>query len=168
MIRLATVLAGTLAVLALPIGASAQQGSGSVGSGAPEDIILEVTPGADGALALSQDEFRLAWGGYYRFNLVCPVATTQNEAGIAFWAPELLENAHVRILSISDTQGGYLTVPEINVHLQGMTFRMIECEGLDHTIRFSFHPMRRGAYPFTLLDDTVDPPRELAGSFIVE
>lgn len=166
MTPLARILAGTLTALAGA--AAAEQPSGAVGSGAPEDIVLEVTPGDDGALALSQDEFRLAWGGYYRFNLVCPAASTENESGIAFWAPELLENAHLRILSISDTQGGYLTVPEINVHLQGMTFRMIECEGLDHTIRFSFHPMRKGVYPFTVLDDTIDPARELAGSFIVE
>ena len=166
MTRLANILAGTFAALALPFAASAQQASGTVGSGAPEDIFLELT-GADGGIALSQDEFRLAWGGYYRFNLICP-AEVENEAGVSFSAPELLENAHLRILSVSDTQSGFQEVPEINFHLQGLNFRRIDCEGLNLAVRFSFHPMRRGTYPFTVLDDTVEPPRELAGSFIVE
>src|SRR5690606_480907 len=115
--------------------AFAQQESGVVGRGAPEDVFLEVTEAADGGLALSQNEFRFAWGGYYRFNLICP-SGVENEAGISFSAPEFLQNAHLRILSVSDTQSGFQEVPEINFHLQGLNFRMIDCEGLNLAVRF--------------------------------
>jgi hypothetical protein len=161
------ITASLLATLAIPAAALAQQQSGTVGRGAPEDVFLEVTQGADG-LALSADEFHFAFGGYYRFNLICPAAGVENEAGLSFSAPEFLQNAHLRILSVSDTQSGFQEVPEINFHLQGLNFRMIDCEGLNLAVRFSFHPLRAGTYPFTVLDDTVEPPRELMGELIVE
>ena len=163
----ARITAGAVLALAVPVGALAQQQSGTVGRGAPEDVFLEVTPGPDG-LALSQDEFHFALGGYYRFNLICPAAGVENEAGLSFTAPEFLQNAHIRILSVSDTQSGFQEVPEINFHLQGLNFRMIDCEGLNLAVRFSFYPLRPGTFPFTVLDDTVEPPRELTGQLIVE
>ena len=48
------------------------QVSGQVGSGAPEDIFLNMKMAADGTVNLSTSAFKLAWGGYYRFNFVCP------------------------------------------------------------------------------------------------
>lgn len=164
--RVAGVIASVLVALAVPGLVFAQQESGVVGEGAPEDVFLEVTRSDEG-LTLSQSEIRFAWGGYYRFNLICP-SGVENEAGISFTAPEFFENAHMRILSVSDTQSGFQEVPEINFHLQGLNFRMIDCEGLDLAARFSFHPMRKGTYPFTVLDDTVDPPREVTGELVVE
>jgi hypothetical protein len=157
-----------LVSLAVSGAAIAQQESGKVGSGPPEDIFLEVTLGADGGLALSQSEFHLAWGGYYRFNLECPAAGVENEAGISFWAEELWQNSHLRIVSVSDPRSGFQEVPEINFHTQGLQIRMIDCEGLGLAARFSFFPMRKGTYPFTVLNDTVDPQVEVTGSFIVE
>lgn len=165
--KIACAMAGVLASLAVPGAVFAQQESGVVGRGAPEDVFLEVVTAADGGTTLSQNEIRLAWGGYYRFNFICPPGLG-NEVGVSFIAPEFLENAHIRIVSVSDTQGGFQEVPEINFHLQGLNFRMIDCEGLDLAVRFSFHPMRRGTYPFTVIDDTVDPSREVTGEFIVE
>lgn len=156
--RVACIVAG--AVVSLSGAALAQQQSGTVGSGAPEDVVLEVALGAD-AVTLSQDEFRLAHGGYYRFNLVCP-ADLGNEEGVAFTAPELFQNAHLRIISVG-TAGG----DEINFHVQGLNFRQIDCEGLNMAARFSFHPMRKGTYAFTVTAD-VDPPREATGQIIVE
>ena len=159
--------------VAAPGGAAAAQPqqpqqSGQLRSGPPEDFFLDVTLAADGGLTLSQTEFRLAWGGYYRFNLNCPAAGVENEAGISFSAPEFLENAHIRIVSVSDLGGGFQDVPEINFHLQGLNLRMIDCEGLGMAARISFHPMRRGTYPFTVLNDTVTPEVEVTGQFIVE
>ena len=165
---IASVAAAALVSLAAPGAALAQQQSGQLGSGPPEDIFLEVTAGGDGGLTLSESEFHLAWGGYYRFNLECPAAGVENEAGISFSAPELWENSHLRIVSVSDPASGFQEVPEINFHLQGLQLRMIDCEGLGAAARFSFFPMRKGTFPFTVLDDTVDPPREVAGAFVVE
>ena len=139
----------------------AQQQSGQVGSGAPEDVVFEVEVADDG-LTLSQDEIRLALGGYYRFNLVCP-HDLGNEAGINFTAPEFLQNTHLRLISVGDLDGDN----EINFHVQGLNFRAIDCEGMQASARFSFHPMRRGSFPFTVKAD-LDPPREAVGTFVVE
>ena len=159
--RLAGTVAGALVSLAAS-GAAAQQDPGVVGTGAPEDMTLEVTVGADGP-ALSQSEFRLALGGYYRFNLICPEGM-ENEAGVNFRAPELFENAHFRILSVSNLENN----TETNFHVQGLNFRQIDCEGLTHAARFSFHPMRAGTYPFTVAMDEGEPPQQATGEFIVE
>ncbi len=166
--RLIGVVAGALIALAGVGGAVAQQQSGTVGSGAPEDIFLEVTLAEDGAITLSASEFHLAWGGYYRFNLECPAGGVENESGIAFTANDLWQNSHLRIVSVSSPESGFMTAPEINFHMQGLQVRMIECEGLEAAARVRFFPMRKGTYPFTVLNDTVDPPIEAAGSFIVE
>jgi hypothetical protein len=160
MSRMAFRVAGALASLAVSGAAVAQQQPGVVGSGPPEDVVVEATVTAEG-ITLSQSEVRLALGGYYRFNFVCPEGMA-NEEGVAFVAPELLSNAHLRILGVGTAEGN-----EINFHVQGLNFRQIDCEGLGMTARFSFHPMRAGTYPFTVTAD-VDPPREATGQFIVE
>jgi hypothetical protein len=166
--RIAGAIAGALISFALMGPALAEQASGQIGSGPPEDIFLDVTLGDGGAVTLSQSEFHLAWGGYYRFNLVCPTAGVENEAGIGFDAPTFWPDTHIRIVSVADTTSHEQQVPEINFHMQGMQVKMIECEGFAAAARVSFFPMRKGTYPFTILNDTVDPPVEVSGSFIVE
>ena len=161
--KLACVVAGALVSLAVSDAAFAQQEPGRVGFGPPEDVSLEVTVAADGGLTLSQSEIGLAWGGYYRFNFVCP-AGLENEAGISFDAQALWRNSHMRIISVANTELGEQPVPEINFHLQGLNFRLIDCEGLALTARFSFHPMRKGTYPFTVRNSE----HEVIGEFIVE
>lgn len=160
--RLARLASGLVLSLFLGGVGLAQQQSGAVGSGPPEDVTLAVTTGADGALTLSQAEIRLAWGGYYRFGLTCP-PDLGNEAGISFAAPELIANSHLRLISVADPA----TDTEINFHVQGLSFRQIDCEGLAMSARFSFHPMRKGTYPFRVFDGA-DPPHETTGQFIVE
>lgn len=141
--------------------------SGQLRTGAPEDITLTMSMDANGNLTVSQTEFRLAWGGYYRFNLNCPT-TVINEAGISFEAAGLWENSHMRIVSVSEIGGAFQDVNEINFHVQGLQIRMIDCEGLPLAARFSFYPMRKGTYPFSVLNDAVTPPVTINGNFIVE
>ncbi|MCW5714347.1 MAG: hypothetical protein KIT43_07545 [Bauldia sp.] len=169
MSKMAGVVVGSVAALAVLGAAFAQQEPGRVGSGPPEDFTIEVSFAEDGTMMVSQTEIRLAWGGYYRLNLVCPEGV-ENEAGVTFQAPEFLQNMHVRIVSVSDLNpaGGFQDVAEINFHMQGLNLRQIDCEGLGMAARISFHPMRRGEYPFTIIDDTVEPNREVPGVFIVE
>lgn len=166
--RLAYIVVGAFVSLAVTDAALAQQESGRLGTPPPEDVFLEITLADDGSIGLSQSEFNLAWGGYYRFNLICPAAGVENEAGVSFWAEELWQNSHLRIVSVSDRESGFQEVPEINFHLQGLQIRMIDCEGLGLAARFSFFPMRKGTFPFTVLNDTVDPEVEVTGAFIVE
>jgi hypothetical protein len=165
---MAGVVAGVVVSLALGGGAVAQQKSGEVAAGPPEDIALEISLDDSGTATLSQAEFHLAWGGYYRFNIICPPDGLQNETAISFAAPDLWENSHLRIVSVADTSNRIKGGPEINVHVQGMQIRMLECEGLAQTARFSFYPVKKGTYPFTMENAATTPPQELKGTFIVE
>ena len=121
----------------------------------PVDITLEVTTGTKGEPVLSRDEFVLEMGAYYRFNFVCPDAK-HDSTGFHFEAGELLANAYLRVYSVGDME----------LYLQGLTFRAIECDE-PGTARFSFHPMRRGVYTLTVRDHS-DPPQQALGRFVVE
>lgn len=129
--------------------------SGQVALGAPRDIFLEVTTAPDGAPILSQEEFPLVLGGYYRFNFVCPDAQ-DDSTGFHLEVTDLLVNSHLRVVSVQD----------IEIYMQGLTFRAIECDEIG-AARFSFHPMRRGVYDIYVRDHS-DPPKEGFGRFIVE
>mgnify|MGYP000848485045 FL=1 len=149
-------LASLLALLLTSSLAHAQgPESGVIASGPPEDVFLEVTTGPNGEPALSADEFRLVHGGYYRFNLVCPDAQ-DDTTGFHFEATDLLANSHLRVVSVGD----------IEIYLQGMAFRAIECDEVG-SARFSFHPMRTGEYEIYVRDHS-DPPQEAFARVIVE
>ncbi|MGD9737889.1 MAG: hypothetical protein AB7O56_03890 [Bauldia sp.] len=165
--KLAGIIAGAGLSLTVVGAALAQQEPGRVGGGPPEDFTIEVAFAADRTMTVSQTEIRLAQGGYYRLNLICPSGVV-NEAGVTFQAPEFLQNMHIRIVSVSELNGGFQDVNEINFHMQGLNLRQIDCEGLGMAARISFHPMRTGEFPFTIIDDTVQPNVEVTGVFIVE
>lgn len=133
------------------------QVSGQVGSGAPEDIFMTIERGEDGAPTIDPAEFTLAHGGYYRFNVVCPEQLT-SETGYHFEATKLLENSHIRVLSVGEA--------DIEFYMQGLTFRAIECDDAG-SARFSFHPMRTGVYPIEVRDQGV-PPKSVSGRIVVE
>lgn len=141
-------------LLLVLVSAQAQE-PGVIAAPPPVDIFLEVTTGMNGEPILSTDEFQLVTGGYYRFNFVCPDA--QDDAtGFHFEATDLLANSHLRVYSVGD----------IELYLQGLTFRAIECDEAG-AARFSFHPMRRGVYDLYVRDHS-DPPQEAFGRFVVE
>jgi hypothetical protein len=150
-----TILRAALAAtLLLAMVASAQE-SGVIGRPPPIDIFLEVTTGPNGEPILSQDEFVLVLGAYYRFNFVCPDAQ-DDSTGFHFEAVGLLQNAHLRVVSVGD----------IEIYMQGLSFNAIECDE-PGAARFSFHPMRRGVYDLYVRDHS-DPPQEAFGRFVVE
>jgi hypothetical protein len=129
--------------------------SGMIAIGAPKDITLEVKTGPNGAPILSAAEFRLVLGSYYRFNFTCPDAK-DDATGFHLEMTDMLANAHLRVVSIN----------QIEVYLQGQTFRAIECD-LAGTARISFHPMRKGNYEIYVRDHST-PPKEGRAKFIVE
>lgn len=165
--KLAGVIGAALVSIAVAGSAQAQQEPGRVGSGPPEDFIIDLTRGADGALTVTPTEIHLALGGYYRMNLICP-GDVENESGIEFHAPEFLQNMHIRIVSVATPVEGEQRVPEVNFHMQGLNLRQIDCEGLGGAARISFHPMRAGTFDFTIVDDTVEPAVEHVGQIIVD
>jgi hypothetical protein len=142
-------------LLALSASTQAQQQPGVVGAPPPEDLFLEVTTGPQGQPILSQTEFTLAVGGYYRFNFVCPDAA-DDTTGFHFEAPGLIQNSHLRVYSVGD----------IELYIQGAYFHAIECDEAG-AARFSFHPMRRGVYDLYVRDHS-DPPQEAFARAVVE
>ena len=98
------------------------------------DLFLEITTGPDGEPVLSADEFQLITGDYYRLNINCP-DVTDDWAGWRVEVSDLLQNSHLRIVSVGDME----------IHLQGLIFRAIECDEAG-SARFSFVPIRPGTY----------------------
>lgn len=147
----AAVLLGC-ALFALP---AVAQEPGVIAAPPPVDLFMEVTTGPNGEPILSEDEFELVTGGYYRFNFVCPDAQ-DDSTGFHLEVNKLLENSHLRVVSVRD----------IEIYMQGLSFRAIECDE-EGSARFSFHPMRSGVYEIYVRDHS-DPAQEAFGRFIVE
>ena len=119
-------------LVSAPLGAFAQVG-GNLTAGPPVDLYLDITTGDDGPV-LSTTEFELLTGEYYRINV-----TSDGDETWRFEATELLQNSHLRIVTIS----------EIEVHLQSLPFRAIEFD-VAGTAQFSFTPVRTGTYEFSV------------------
>ncbi len=152
--------AAAAGILAMTVAATQAQDRmqepGVVGSPPPQDFSLTVVTGENGEPVIEgESEFTLALGGYYRFNFVCPDAE-EDQSGFHFEAPDLVANSHLRVYSVGD----------IELYIQGQTFRAIECDEAG-SARFSFHPMRRGVYDLYVRDHS-DPPQEAFGRVIVE
>ena len=171
-VRMKITSAAVAAVASLSVltAAFAQQQSGQLRTGPPEDVFMILTMDANNNLSINQTEFHLAWGGYYRFNMVCPEGGPGNEHSIQFMAPDLWENSHLRLASVSDrsTDPTFQVLGEINFHVQGLQIRNMECEGLPLNVRVSFYPIKKGTYSFTVTNSTVSPPVEYEGTVIVE
>jgi hypothetical protein len=133
-VRLAIFALLALAGLAGP--ASAQVG-GNLAALPAVELRLDITTSADGRPVLSQSEFRITTGDYYRMNV--------KSDGKAVWrmeAPALLENSHLRIVTIAG----------IEVQLQSMVFRAIEFDAAGEA-KFTFTPIRPGTYEMTISND---------------
>jgi hypothetical protein len=112
--------------------------AGSLGNLAqfpPIRTAVTITTDPDGAPKLEPMEIRLMSGRYYRLKIDCPDVT----GDLSGWRIEmaaLLNNAHLRLVTIGD----------IEVHLQGLSFNAIECDEIGAT-HISFVPIKPGKYP---------------------
>lgn len=140
------------ACLLLPAAAYAQIAS-PIPLGPPTDLTVDVTTGPEGEPVVSATEFALNTGKYYRFNFNCPDAA-DDAAGFRLEVNDLLANSHLRVLSVGD----------IEVHLQGMSFRAIECDEAG-SARFSFVPVRAGTYDLYIGNHS---GKSVTGHFTVE
>jgi hypothetical protein len=124
------------AALALVMMSASTHGQvgGNLAAGPPADVFLEIATSPDGEPVLSAREFKLTTGEYYRFNISCP-DVADDLVGWRVEVTDLLSNSHLRVVSIGD----------IEIHLQGLTFRAIECDEIG-SARFSFVPIRPGTY----------------------
>ncbi|MES3008973.1 MAG: hypothetical protein V4751_14510 [Pseudomonadota bacterium] len=124
----------SLFCLCLPALSLAQVG-GSLVAYPPVEINLDISESADGMPVLSAEEIKLVTGEYYRLNVT--------SSGMTDWRlelPELLQNSHLRILTVNNG---------IEIHLQSMVFRAIEFDQ-PGKVSLSFTPIVPGTYAFTV------------------
>jgi hypothetical protein len=123
----------TLLAVGLPAGLDSQVG-GSLIEFPPRDLKLAITETPDGKPILSQAEFKLITGEYYRLNVI-----STGETDWRLELPDLLQNSHLRVVTING----------IEVHLQALVFRAIEFDQ-PGSASFSFTPIAPGRYAFTV------------------
>ena len=130
-------LSSSLSALLLPALSHAAEGPplGNLAQYPPERVLLTITTGDDGGPNLAPSEIVLNSGQYYRLTIDCP-DVAGDLSGWRVEMPEFLNNAHLRLVTVGD----------IEVHLQGLSFNAIECDEIG-SAHVSFVPIKPGAYP---------------------
>ena len=102
----------------------------------PQGRDITITTGSGGNPIVDPMDVSLLSGQYYRLNIHCP-DVKDDMTGWRIEMPELLRNAHLRLVTVGD----------IEIHLQGLSFNAIECDesGSAHV---SFVPIKPGVYQF--------------------
>ena len=114
---------------------AAAESLGNLAQYPPERISLTITTSDKGSPELQPEELILNSGKYYRLTLNCP-DVRDDLAGWRIEMPEFLNNVHLRLVTVGD----------IEVHLQGLSFNAIECDEIG-SAHVSFVPIKPGAYP---------------------
>ena len=115
--------------------AAASESLGNLAQYPPERTKIKITTADNGTPLLQPEELVLDSGQYYRLTIDCP-DVRDDLRGWRIEMPEFLNNAHLRLVTVGD----------IEVHLQGLSFNAIECDevGAAHV---SFVPIKPGVYP---------------------
>ncbi|HAT07703.1 MAG TPA: hypothetical protein DCS39_00435, partial [Rhodobiaceae bacterium] len=117
----------------VPESASAQS-LGNLAQYPPIKKKLTITTADDGMPLLIPQILSLQSGRYYRLTISCPDVRDD----LAGWRVEmagLLNNAHLRLVTVGD----------IEIHLQGLSFNAIECDEIG-AAHVSFVPIKPGTY----------------------
>ncbi|RFC63525.1 hypothetical protein DYI37_10930 [Fulvimarina endophytica] len=109
--------------------------------GPPSDVDIQASATPEG-IVLSPATIELTRGEYYRLNLACR-PDQDGDPSLAFDLADFVRDLHLRVL----------TVDTIEVYLQGLSFRALQCEG-EGKVSFSFYPMRAGDYEVQVTDQT--------------
>lgn len=115
--------------------ALATESLGNLAQYPPERIELAITTADDGHPELQPEELVLNSGQYYRLTIDCP-DVRDDLTGWRIEMSEFLNNAHLRLVTVGD----------IEVHLQGLSFNAIECDEVG-SAHVSFVPIKPGTYP---------------------
>ena len=78
---------------------------------------MTVTTESNGMPKLEPSYISLFVGNYYRLKINCP-DVKDDLTGWRIEMPELLRNSHLRLVTVGD----------IEIHLQGLSFNAIECD----------------------------------------
>ena len=84
--------------------------------------------------SIEPKEISLLTGKYYRLNIICP-DVKDDLTGWRIEMPDLLRNSHLRLVTVGD----------IEIHLQGMSFNAIECDEIGSAY-VSLVPIKPGNY----------------------
>tara|TARA_Y100001958_G_C21240397_1_gene567906 strand:- start:1630 stop:2127 length:498 start_codon:yes stop_codon:yes gene_type:complete len=122
-------------VLAIIVPESARaQSLGNLAQYPPVKKKLTITTADDGMPMLIPQLLSLQSGRYYRLTISCPDVRDD----LRGWRVEmagLLNNAHLRLVTVGD----------IEIHLQGLSFNAIECDEIG-AAHVSFVPIKPGTY----------------------
>ena len=113
----------------------AAESLGNLAQYPPERILLTITTADNGSPELDPEKLILNSGQYYRLTINCP-DVRDDLTGWRVEMSEFLNNAHLRLVTVGD----------IEVHLQGLSFNAIECDEIG-SADISFVPIRPGTYP---------------------
>lgn len=115
--------------------AAMAQSLGNLAQFPPKRIELTITTAKDGMPQLEPSDITLQSGRYYRLKINCP-DVRGDLSGWRVEMPALLNNAHLRLVTVGD----------IEIHLQGLSFNAIECDEIG-AAHVSFVPIKPGTYP---------------------
>ena len=113
----------------------AAQSLGNLAQYPPKRVGLTITTAENGSPELQPKELTLNSGQYYRLTIDCP-DVRDDLTGWRIEMMEFLNNAHLRLVTVGD----------IEVHLQGLSFNAIECDEIG-SAHVSFVPIKPGVYP---------------------
>ena len=113
---------------------SSEQSLGNLAQFPPITKEIVIKTANDGMPLIEPKEISLSTGKYYRLNIVCP-DVKDDLTGWRIEMPDLLRNSHLRLVTVGD----------IEIHLQGMSFNAIECDEIGSAY-VSLVPIKPGNY----------------------
>ena len=113
---------------------NSNQSLGNLAQYPPLGKDITITTGVDGIPILEPKVVNLLTGKYYRLNINCP-DVQDDLTGWRIEMQDLLRNSHLRLVTVGD----------IEIHLQGLSFNAIECDEIG-SAHVSFVPIKPGNY----------------------
>ena len=113
---------------------SSEQSLGNLAQFPPIAKEIVIKTANDGMPLIEPKEISLLTGKYYRLNIICP-DVKDDLTGWRIEMPDLLRNSHLRLVTVGD----------IEIHLQGMSFNAIECDETG-SVHVSFVPIKPGVF----------------------
>ncbi len=110
------------------------ESGGNLAKYPPEERDIVITTLTNGYPKITPAEITLLTGKYYRLNIHCPDVRDD----LTGWRIEMLKfirNAHLRLVTVGD----------IEIHLQGLSFNAIECDEIG-SVHVSLVPIKSGSY----------------------
>ena len=110
------------------------ESAGNLAKYPPEERDITITTSNDGYPKIAPEEIILITGKYYRLNISCP-DVKDDLTGWRIEMLKLLQNSHLRLVTVGD----------IEIHLQGLSFNAIECDEIG-SANVSLVPIKPGSY----------------------